>query len=148
MPANIARHSEKSARIHPKSMQNQCKPVKTVKVNAVFPECLAMLAAMPRDLRSTSDPEFFVLSRANHHIRSQEASPCRNSMPTHRFQTGILFLSVEFYFYQIHELSSVLKAHIDRAGHMIEPAIVSLLRAWRSRGWQPGILGNAGKLFN
>ena len=60
---------------------------------ALFPECHAMLAGMPWHLRSTSDPEFFVPSQVNDHIRSQEASPWWNFMPRHRFQTGFFFLA-------------------------------------------------------
>ena len=67
------------SQIHAKSMQNQCKSAEPMDFNGFSQlECLAMLTAMPWHLISTSDPDFFVLSQVNDHIRSQEASLCRN----------------------------------------------------------------------
>ena len=74
-------------------MKNQWK---SMKINEKW------LAAMPWHFVSTPDPEFFVPSQVNDHIRSQEASPWWNFMSTHRFQTD--FFPSWIFFHQIGEL--------------------------------------------
>ena len=65
MAVNIARHSEKSARIHPQTMQNSQNALRWLFVDN---------AASALHI-STSDPECFVPNQVIDHIRSQEASP-------------------------------------------------------------------------
>ena len=91
-------------------------------LHGLFSECLAMLAAMPRHLRSTSDPEFFVLSQVKDHIWGQEASLCRNFMPTRRFQTGF-FLTWNYFFDRFMNYAS----HIHKAGHDIVASFTKLV---------------------
>ena len=81
MAVNIARHSEKSARIHPQTMHFRDFALVLHGFGMdrdTFPECLAMLAAMPRHFKSTSDLDFFVPNQVIDHIRSQEAPTWRN----------------------------------------------------------------------
>ena len=100
---NIARHFEKSARIHPQTMQNQCKSAEPLDFNGFSQNALRCWQPCLGTSNRLLTRIFFVLSQVNDHIRSQEASLCRNFVPTHRFQTGIVFSS-RIFFHQIHEL--------------------------------------------